>query len=129
MHEGDMAKTGGTVHNFASGQVGIQAAHVTGSNVWMGTAPQTVTTGDLAAELAAFRDLLRHERLAGKVDDATYVAAEAELDIASEALDANTPESKNVFLLALKRLRGLIADVADLATKIATLIIAAKGLS
>ena len=122
-------QTGTTVHNTATGQVGIQAAHVTDSTVWMGAAPQAVTTVGLVAELAVFRDLLMRERSAGTVDDATYQAAQSELDIASKALDNNTSEGKSAFVLALKRLRGLISDVASLAAKIATLIAAAKGLS
>lgn len=117
------------VHNVAYGQVGIQAAHVTGSPVWMGTAPQASTTVDLAAQLAAVREQLKRERTAGSLDDDTYKAAQAELDIASTALDSTTPERTSTFVLALKRLRGLIADVTDLATKIAALIAAAKGLS
>jgi hypothetical protein len=48
MHEGNNAKTGGAVNNFASGQVGIQAAHVTGSTVWMGAAPQPSTVARLS---------------------------------------------------------------------------------
>lgn len=69
------------------------------------------------------------ERCTGALDDTTYQAAQAELDIASKALETNTSEGKSTFVLALKRLRGLIADIADLATKIATLIATAKGLS
>jgi adenosylhomocysteine nucleosidase len=130
MHEGVKAnQTGTTIHNTATGQVGIQAAHVTDSTVWMGAAPQAVTTVGLVAELAAFRDLLMRERSTGTVDDATYQAAQSELDIASKALDDNTSEGKTSFVLALKRLHGLISDVASLAAKIATLIAAAKGLS
>ncbi|HEV7949150.1 MAG TPA: 5'-methylthioadenosine/S-adenosylhomocysteine nucleosidase [Glaciihabitans sp.] len=129
MHDGTNTKPGSTVNNVASGQVGIQAAHVTGSTVWMSAAPQASTTTDLIAELAAFRGDLTRERSHGTLDDATYKAAQTELDIASKALHADTPEDKSTFVLALKRLRGLIADVADLATKIAALIAAAKGLS
>ena len=119
----------GGVTNFSSGQVGIQAGHVTGSTVYMGTMPQRSNPADLVAELAAFRDELKRERSNGKLDDATFTAAEAELDIAKEALETNTPEGKNTFVLALKRLRGLIADVAELAARIATLIVTVKGLS
>lgn len=130
MQEVDNAKTGSTVTNIASGQVGIVAGRdVTGSTVWMGTAPQAPTTADLATELAAFRDQLMREYSTGRLDDATYEAAQTELDIASKALEENTPAGTGTFVLALKRLRGLIADMADLATKIATLIAAAKGLS
>jgi nucleoside phosphorylase len=128
MTQDSTAKHAG-VHNVAYGQVGIQAAHVTGSPVWMGTAPQTATTVDLAAQLAAVREQLKRERTAGSLDDDTYNAAQAELDIASTALDSTTSERTSTFVLALKRLRGLIADVADLAAKIAALIAAAKGLS
>jgi adenosylhomocysteine nucleosidase len=120
---------GGSVSNFSTGQVGIQAGHVTGSTVYMGAPSRTSTTPDLVAELAALRDHLKHEHTTGKVDDPTYEAAEAELDIAGKALAENTPEGKNRFVLALKRLRGLIADVAELAVKVATVIAAVKGLS
>jgi adenosylhomocysteine nucleosidase len=129
MGENNSTKNGGVVNNFSSGQVGIQAAHVTGSTVWMGAAPQASTRAGLIAELALFRECLIRERSIGNLDEATYEAAHAELDIASEALDADTPEGKSRLFLALKRLRGLIADVADLAAKIVSLIAAAKGLS
>jgi adenosylhomocysteine nucleosidase len=128
MHDGNNPNYGG-VHNFSSGQVGIQAAHVTGSTVCMGAAPPASTVADLVAGLAAFREHLIRERCTGTLDDDTYEAAQTELDTASKALEADTPERKVTFVLALKRLRGLIADVADLATKIAGLIAAAKGLS
>jgi adenosylhomocysteine nucleosidase len=129
MGENNSTKNGGVVNNLSSGQVGIQAAHVTGSTVWMGAAPQASTRAGLIAELALFRERLIRERSIGNLDEATYEAAHAELDIASEALDADTPEGKSRLFLALKRLRGLIADVADLAAKIVSLIAAAKGLS
>lgn len=128
MQEGNTANNAGVVNNVASGQVGIQAGHVTGSTVWMGAAPQASTPTRVVAELAEFRDRLTRERSAGGIDDATYKAAQAELEIASEALAAETPESKNTFILALKRLRGLIADVTDLATRIAALLVTAKAL-
>jgi hypothetical protein len=129
MGESNRIKNSGVVNNFSSGQVGIQAAHVTGSTVWMGAAPQASTRAGLIAELALFREHLLRECSIGNLDEATYEAARAELDIASEALDADTPEGKSRLFLALKRLRGLIADVADLAVKIVSLIAAAKVLS
>ena len=133
MHEGTTERNGGTVNLSASGQVGIQAVHVTGSNVWMGATPRPSAAADLVADLvadlAAVRAHLMRERCTGALDDTTYQAAQAELDIASKALETNTSEGKSTFVLALKRLRGLIADIADLATKIATLIATAKGLS
>lgn len=119
----------GTVTNNSSGQVGIQAAHVTGSHVWMSMVPHTPPADDLGRELATLRDLLARSRSTGSIDDATYNAATAELDIASKALEDNTPERRNKVVLALKRLRGLIEDVSELATKIGAVIAAAQGLS
>jgi adenosylhomocysteine nucleosidase len=130
MHEDENIRKAGHVSNFSSSsQIGIQAGYVTGSTVNMGAPPRTSTTPDLLAELAALRDELKREHTTGKVDDATYEAAEVELDIAGKALEENTPEGKNKFVLALKRLRGLVADVAELAVKVATVIAAVKGLS
>jgi nucleoside phosphorylase len=129
MHESTNPNSGGVVNNVASGPVGIQAAHVTGSTVWMGAMPQIATMASLVTELAALRAQLSREHSTGTLDDATYEAAQAELDIANKALTREPPERTSAFVLALKRLRGLVADVADLATKIAALIVAAKGLS
>jgi nucleoside phosphorylase len=129
MHEASSSKTGSAINNFASGQVGIQAGQVTGSTVWMGTAPQVATAAGLVAELATVREHLVREHSAGAVDDPTYEAAQAELDVANDALAADSPEGRNRFVLALKRLRGLIADVTDLATRVVALIAAAKGMS
>lgn len=129
MHESGKAHNGGSVSNSNFGQVGIQAQYVSGSTVNMSVPSRTSTAADLVAELAALRDQLKSEHATGKLDDATYVAAEAELDIACKALDADTPQGKSTFVLALKRLRGLIADVAELVAPIATLIAAVKGLT
>ncbi|GLZ35104.1 purine phosphorylase [Lentzea sp. NBRC 105346] len=129
MREAGEPKHHGNITNIASGMVGIQAARVTGSTVVMGGTPQAFTAADLERELAVFRDALARSRSAGQLDDGTYAAATAELDIASTALKENVPERQSKVVLALKRLRGLIAEVAELATKIGTLIAAANGLS
>jgi nucleoside phosphorylase len=128
MQQDNTARNAGSVSNVASGQVGIQAGHVTGSNVWISATPQESAPIDLAAELAVFREYLLRVHTTGRIDAETYEAAQAELDIASKALKTETPESKNSFVLALKRLRGLIADVTDLATRIAALLVTAKRL-
>lgn len=122
------AQSAGSVSNHSTGQVGIQAGHVTGSTVFIGVRPQAPIPGDLAAELASFRELLVRERAAGRIDEPTFEAAKAELANAGGALAADTPEARNMFVLALKRLRGLIADVADLGTRVATLLVLAKSL-
>lgn len=120
---------GSTVHNFAAGTVGIQAAQVTNSTVIQGAAHGVSGPTGMAAELAAIRDQLTQARNTGQLDETTYAAALAELDTASKAVATNSSEGKNIVVLALKKLRGLILDVADLAAKIAALITAAKGLS
>ena len=114
--------------NAGGGQVGIQAGHVTGSVVYMGATQQRLPSADLVVELAGLRSLLAREHTAGTIDEATYEAAGAEVDIASGALPTDTPEKKNAFMLALKRLRGLVSDVTDLATRITALLAAVKGL-
>jgi hypothetical protein len=116
-------------HNTSSGTVGIQAAHVVNSNVWMGATVPSAAPADLAAELAALRDQLAHEWGTGTLDEPTYREARAEVDRADEALkEVGTQEGRSRFVLALKKLGGLIADVTDLATKIAGLITAANEL-
>jgi adenosylhomocysteine nucleosidase len=116
------------VTNIATGkaQVGVQAGKIFG-NVSVGPSPGAPI--DLAALIAEFVGLLRQARSEGRLDQQTYLAAEAELEVVTNSLPTRTEESQSRIMLALKKLRGLIADVADLAAKVATIISAAKGLS
>jgi adenosylhomocysteine nucleosidase len=63
--------------------------------------------------------LWRAHRL-GHLDQPTYEAAETELCAADKAL--GDPPDGSKLMVALKRLRGLVGDVADLAAKVATII-------
>ncbi|MCX2729440.1 5'-methylthioadenosine/S-adenosylhomocysteine nucleosidase [Saccharopolyspora sp. NFXS83] len=120
----------GEVTNIAHGStVGIQGRDVSNSVVTIGAAPPASTSVDLESQLAAVREELARARGHGAVDDLTYEAAQDELDLAGKALEENTPEGKSKFVLALKRLRGLIDEAADVATKVAALITAVSGLS
>jgi 5'-methylthioadenosine/S-adenosylhomocysteine nucleosidase len=122
-HEARKGNGRAVAHNTSSGTVGIQAAHVVNSNVWMGATLPSPSPADLAAALVSLREQLARERSTGALDEPTYQAARAELDHAEEALEeAETHEGRSRFVLALKRLRGLIEHVTDLATKIAGLI-------
>lgn len=121
--------TGVTVHNTASGQVGIQAANVSGSTVWMGAPPPEHGIDDLVAAVADLRARLDRDRASGEVDDDTYEAARDELDSAETALRAPGDRSRRKALLALKRLSGLAADTTSLGAKIALVIAAAGSLS
>ncbi|MEZ0073158.1 adenosylhomocysteine nucleosidase [Planotetraspora sp. GP83] len=109
-----------------SARVGIQAGIVHGG-IRIGHDPSQPT--DLAEALAGFRAQLQRARADGHLDEETYEAAEAELTVADEALKAKTPQSKGRLKLALKKLRGLISDVADLAADLANIITLAQALS
>ncbi|MBE1459503.1 hypothetical protein H4W79_003717 [Nocardiopsis terrae] len=84
---------------------------------------------DLPDQLAALREEVSRERSAGRIDEETHEAASNELDIASKGIEEATPQGRKTSLLALKRLMGLLGDLASLATKVGTLITAVKGLS
>lgn len=130
MQDNDRARGGVTITTHGSAQYGIVAGgNVTGSNVHQGSpGPQVSSMAALADELTALRDQLMQERSNGTIDEATYEAAHTELDLASKALEDDLPEGKSTFVVSLKRLRGLLDDVAELATKIATLIVTVNGL-
>ncbi|MEV5410014.1 5'-methylthioadenosine/S-adenosylhomocysteine nucleosidase [Thermopolyspora sp. NPDC052614] len=126
-HEGDRHPAGVTYHNVAQGnaQVGIQVGQVHGDiNYSVGQSRPE----DLVQALTKFRSLLRRARADGRLDEETFAAAEEELAIADDALRAETPQSKGKLTLALKRLRGLLADAADLAGDLTTIITLAQAL-
>jgi adenosylhomocysteine nucleosidase len=118
---------GVTYQNVARGdaRVGIQVGQVHGDVNY--TVEQS-RPADLAQALAGFRSRLRSARADGRVDEATFAAAEDELAIADDALRAETPQGKGRLTLALKRLRGLLGDAADLAGDLATIITLAQAL-
>lgn len=72
---------------------------------------------------------MAQERSAGRIDEETYEAASEELDTASKGIEEGTPEGKKSSILALKRLWGLLGDLASLGARIAPLISAVKGTS
>ncbi|MFR9727832.1 purine phosphorylase [Saccharopolyspora sp. MS10] len=122
--------TSNTTNNAHNSVFGNQAGEVRDSNVTITTGPTPVDDSpDLATQLAAIRDELARARSAGTVDSATYEAAQDELDLAGKALEEKTTEGRSRSMLALKRLRGLIAEAADVASKVAALITAVNGLS
>ena len=114
--------------NIATGnaRVGVQAGTVYGG-IRVGAEPNQ--PADLKEALAGLRAQLQDARVAGHLDEDTYEAAEAELTVADEAVRTDTPRSRARLMLALKKMRGLIADVSDLAAGLALIIALAKGLS
>ena len=117
-----------TNRNIAKGNahVGVQAGTVYGG---IRITPEPGRPTDLAEALAGLHVRLQQARVGGHLDEDTYEAAEAELAVADDALRTNTPQGKARLMLALKKVRGLIADVADLASAVALVIALAQGLS
>ncbi|MEV1288043.1 5'-methylthioadenosine/S-adenosylhomocysteine nucleosidase [Micromonospora sp. NPDC049679] len=126
--KGGRAQMRMTNRNIATGnaRVGVQAGHVYG-DITVGSEPERPT--DLAAGIADLRDMLKQAHRDGHLDEATYAAAETELDVANDCVRKETPQSSSTLVVTLKRLRGLVADVAELAARLAALIAIAKGLS
>lgn len=119
---------GGDIRNVADGNawVGVQAGHIYG-DVSIGRSPESGL--DPAARLADLHARLRKARTAGEVDEDTFTAAQEELAVVSESLAESTEQGKSRAMIALKRLRGLLVDVADLAAKVAAVIAAVRGVS
>jgi hypothetical protein len=112
--------------NKAGGQsrVGVQASVVHGDVTVGATADDVLSIADRIVDL---RRALDAARSSGALDDETVAAAQAELGAAAEHGDANDERGRNRAVLALKKVMGLVGDVADLAAKVATTIAAVKG--
>ncbi len=117
-----------TNRNIATGnaQVGVQAGQIYG-NVTVGAGVERPV--DLAASIADLRTHLKQAHLDGQLDEETYAAAESELEAATECVSAGTPEKMSGLMVTLKRLRGLVADVAELAARLAAIIAVVRGMS
>ncbi|GAA4784976.1 5'-methylthioadenosine/S-adenosylhomocysteine nucleosidase [Streptomyces ziwulingensis] len=109
--------------------VGIMAGSVKGSSVSLNAPARVTGPADLVAELDGFREHLKRHHAEGALDDDTHREALAELGFARRAARENSPESSKRATLALKRLRGLIADFPELAARLAPLVLAAGDLS
>ncbi|MET9781529.1 5'-methylthioadenosine/S-adenosylhomocysteine nucleosidase [Nocardiopsis alba] len=129
MRDDRPAPSGGNVSNTAHGNVGVQAGHVSGGTFHVSLTSTTSAPVALPEQLAALREDLSRERSAGRIDAETHEAASEEIDTADKGIAEATPEGRKRSLLALKRLLGLLGDLASLATKVASMITAVKGLS
>lgn len=110
----------GSNHNSAEGdaRVGVQAGVVQGG---IHQSFGASSPADLSGRLDDLRAELRQARAEDRLDEETYRAAEAELEIATDD-PGNT-------LVALKRLRGLVIDLGDVAAGVAAVIALAQALS
>jgi nucleoside phosphorylase len=109
--------------------VGIMAGSVKESSVYLNADPKVTGPTDLVAELDDFREHLVRHHAEGTLDDDTYREALAELGFARRAAREKTPESSKRATMALKRLRGLIAEFPELVARLAPLVVAAGDLS
>ncbi|MEV0475053.1 5'-methylthioadenosine/S-adenosylhomocysteine nucleosidase [Streptomyces prunicolor] len=115
-----------TAHNST---VGIMAGSVKESSVYLNADPKVTRPADLVAELDGFPEHLKRHHAEGALDDDTYREALAELGFARRAAREETPESFKRATMALKRLRGLIAEFPELVARLAPLVVAAGNLS
>ncbi|MEU3962613.1 5'-methylthioadenosine/S-adenosylhomocysteine nucleosidase [Streptomyces buecherae] len=110
--------------------VGIMAGSVRESSVHVNAAaPKVSSPTDLAAELDGFQGRLERHHTEGTLDADTYREALAELGLARQAAREGTPESAKKATMALKRLRGLVAEFPALVATLAPLVVAAGALS
>ncbi|MFC5833634.1 purine phosphorylase [Nonomuraea insulae] len=116
-----------SVKNVArdNARVGVQAGHIYG-DVTIGHSSQN-QVADPVAQLAELRDRLARARKAQEVDEDTFTAAEGEIAVAAESLSESTEAGRSKAVIALKKLRGLLADVAELAAHVSAVIAAIRS--
>lgn len=118
----------GTTTNVAKGnaRVGVQAGRIDGPVIFGQLPPGS---SDLAQEIAELRRLVKKAHVEGELDETTYEAAEQELDTVTRSMPPDSPQVRNTALTSLKRLRGLLLDVAQLAVKVTAIITAVQAMS
>jgi adenosylhomocysteine nucleosidase len=117
--------TPATVTNLAAGhaRVGFQAGQIFGGvHIRAGDA----SSDDLPTLLADLRHQLDRACSAGRVEEEIGQAALEELDVATTA--ARNKQGKQL-MVAVRRLSGLIGDLAELGAKLAAIVSAARGMS
>ncbi|GAB7048632.1 5'-methylthioadenosine/S-adenosylhomocysteine nucleosidase family protein [Catenuloplanes indicus] len=126
-HPGSSAMLGSN-ENVAKGnaRVGVQAGIVFGG---IQQSPGAGEPGDVLARIDELRTQLRRAQADDRLDEHTYKAAEAELTIAADSLATGAAGERGTGLVALKRLRGLVIDLSDLAAGVAAVIALVQGLS
>ncbi|WP_182883933.1 5'-methylthioadenosine/S-adenosylhomocysteine nucleosidase [Microbispora sp. H10949] len=107
-------------------RVGVQAGAIYG-NVSVGQPP--ALTADARALLTELRDELARARTSGTVDEDTFAAAEEELSVAADSLSRDSEQGRHRAMIALRKLRGLLMDLAELASKVTAIITAIRGAS
>ncbi|MBE1589308.1 hypothetical protein ACFPOI_35915 [Nonomuraea angiospora] len=114
--------------NVAEGnaRVGAQIGKVVG-NVTVGSAPPR--EDDLQVRVAELRAAMRRSVASGALEAEVHEAAEAELAEVDAYLRRGGQERHGKMVLALKKVRGLLGDVADLASIAAVVLAVGQGLN
>ncbi|MEV0643740.1 5'-methylthioadenosine/S-adenosylhomocysteine nucleosidase [Phytomonospora sp. NPDC050363] len=120
----------GSRQNIArdNARVGVQAGQINGG-VRIAPEREAERPVGLPGQVAGLRIALAEARRAGTLDEDTCAAAEEELAKVDAALDPAAGAAGRGLLLALKRLRGLIADLAEPAALVTAAIVTAQGMS
>lgn len=111
----------GGVHfnNSDNVKVRFQVGNI-GGNAYV--SENSTPADSLVVGLESLGRMLEEAYRAGRLDEVTYQAAKAELTVAEETRNTATKDGTGRFLLALKKLYGLVSNLADLADKVNSLI-------
>jgi hypothetical protein len=82
----------------------------------------------LRRQVTGLRQALEQVRHTGQLDEQQYDAAHGELAEAEANLGRTDADGRGRVLTALRKLKGLVGDAADLATRVATAIATARSL-
>jgi 8-oxo-dGTP diphosphatase len=115
-----------TTRNVAGGtaRVGVQTGQVYG-DIRIGA--EREEPRDLGEHLADFRRRLSRAREAGVLDEDDFTAAKLELSVVDKSLTQSPPDRRTL-KTALKRLLGLVSEVAELAARLTIIINLVRGL-
>jgi 8-oxo-dGTP diphosphatase len=80
---------------------------------------------DLAVQLNDLQQAMANARVSGRIDNASADAISSELEAAAKCLPIEGGDSKNGFVLAMKRAKGLAEGLAEITVKITAAIAAA----
>lgn len=118
-----------TFHNVAQGSatVGVQAGQIYGG-AYVNDVTAAGEPEDLGTQLKNLREALEAAYRERQVDPVTYEAAQEELSEAEASLPPDEPTRRRRLVLALKRLKGLVEEVADFAAKVTRILAGLESL-
>jgi hypothetical protein len=109
------------------GRIGTRVDHVTGTvNLSAGGSHDIVA--DLHRQVAELHRAVASGRHTGELDTRSADAAEGELSAVDRELASPGQDTRGRVITALKKLKGLVEDVADLAVRVTNAIAAARSL-